>query len=185
MHSLKLPISIGLILLAVLLAGCSRPQQPQPLPTIEAAGAEFTTATSARPTEDFQTRERQDCVDGASFLQDVSIPDGSQISPGGMVDKRWSVENSGSCDWGPDYRLVPQDPNPFVQDEAAALYPARSGTTAVWRVTFQAPQAAGEYLGAWQAVNPEGQAFGDQVFVLISVGEGEVEETLTAGTDQP
>jgi hypothetical protein len=41
----------------------------------------------------------------------------------------------------------------------------------MWRVSFTAPDEPGEYLGQWQAANPEGQVFGDAVFLLIVVEE--------------
>lgn len=100
------------------------------------------------------------------------MPDGSAVAPGQRVDKRWAMENTGDCDWGPDYRLVPLADNPLAGGAKAALYPARAGARAVWSVEFEAPEEPGEYIGQWVAVNPAGESFGSPVFTLIVVEEG-------------
>lgn len=159
-------LTFGLVL------GCTRSGQgsaPSALPTVSSNSPTSLPATAAQ----LPTQGQGNCVAAASFLQDLTVADGSRIQPGERVDKRWSVANNGSCDWGLGYRLIPQEPNPFVSGRETALYPAKAGTNAVWRVTFAAPQEAGEYIGSWQAYNPEGQPFGDPVFVLIEVvGDG-------------
>jgi hypothetical protein len=109
------------------------------------------------------------CIDGATFLEDLTVPDGSVILPGEALDKRWSVRNSGSCDWGPDYRLVQVGTSDIEGPVEIALFPAEAGSTAVWQVALVAPTAPGEYLGRWQARAPNGALFGDEVFVLILV----------------
>jgi hypothetical protein len=124
------------------------------------------TATSAPPPRPTATTF---CDDNASFIEDLTIPDGSQVLPGGALDKRWSVRNSGSCDWGPDYRLVQVGTSEIQGPAEVALYPAQAGSTAVWQVALVAPAAPGEYLGRWQARAPDGTLFGDEVFVLIVV----------------
>jgi hypothetical protein len=119
------------------------------------------------------------CNDGASFIEDLTIPDGSQVLPGAALDKRWSVSNSGSCDWGPDYRLVQVGTSDIQGPAEVALYPAQAGSTAVWQVALVAPAAPGEYLGRWQARAPDGTLFGDEVFVLILVAAPEPTATPT------
>ena len=51
-----------------------------------------------------------------------------------------------------------------------ALYPARGGTQAKLRILFTAPQAAGGYQSSWQAIAPDGTAFGIPVNIQITVG---------------
>jgi len=101
------------------------------------------------------------------------------VLPGEALDKRWSVSNSGSCDWGPDYRLVQVGTSEIQGPAEAALFPASAGSTAVWEVALVAPAAPGEYLGRWQARAPDGSLFGDEVFVLIVVAEPEPTATPT------
>lgn len=49
------------------------------------------------------------------------------------------------------------------------LYPARAGVQAVLRIIFTAPATAGAYESAWQAVDPDGNFFGDLIFIKIVV----------------
>jgi len=109
------------------------------------------------------------CVDNLYYLQDLTIPDGSQVAPGSTLDKQWLVENNGTCNWDHAYRLRliagPDLGAPVEQ----ALYPARSGTQAVIRIQFAAPSEAGTYRSAWQAYDPQGVPFGDPIFIEITV----------------
>ena len=50
-----------------------------------------------------------------------------------------------------------------------ALYPARAGTQATIQITFTAPGEPGTYTTAWQALDPNGEPFGDPVFMEIIV----------------
>jgi hypothetical protein len=45
------------------------------------------------------------CTDNLAFLEDITIPNGTVVVPGESVDKRWLVQNSGSCNWDDRYRL--------------------------------------------------------------------------------
>lgn len=109
------------------------------------------------------------CLNNAFFLEDLSIPDGTVVLPGDRLDKRWSVLNSGTCDWGPGYHLIRVGDDPLEGKDELALYPARAGTTAIWQVILNAPLEAGDYLSRWQARTPEGSFFGDEVFLFVSV----------------
>jgi len=116
-----------------------------------------------------QTAPALQCVDNLYYLQDLTIPDGSQVGPGSTLDKQWLVENNGTCNWDHSYRLRliagPDLGAPVEQ----ALYPARSGTQAVIRIQFTAPAEPGTYRSAWQAYDPQGIPFGDPIFIEIVV----------------
>jgi hypothetical protein len=109
------------------------------------------------------------CADGLRYIEDLSIPDGSQVSSGEKLDKRWSVENNGTCNWDKDYRLKLVAGPELGTSVEQALYPARSGSLATIRIIFTAPNEPGVYRSAWQAFNPDGQPFGDPVFIEIQV----------------
>ena len=109
------------------------------------------------------------CIPNLTYLEDMSIPDGMQVSPGEQLDKRWRVQNSGTCNWDINYRLKliagPDLSAPIEQ----TLYPARSGTEATIRIIFIAPQEPGTYRSAWEAYAPEGRVFGDPIFIEVVV----------------
>lgn len=121
---------------------------------------------------------RASCANAARFVEDLTIPDGTHVALAATLDKRWSVQNSGTCDWGPEYRLVHQGGSGIEGPSEVALYPARAGAQAVWQVSLQAPGQPGEYQSRWQAQAPDGSLFGDEVFIIIVVDK-------PAGTSTP
>ena len=109
------------------------------------------------------------CKNNLDFIKDLTIPDGTDVSPESTLDKRWEVENNGGCNWGEGYRLrLIAGPDLGLQKEQA-LYPARSGGRTVIRMAFKAPSEPGTYRSAWQAFSPQGEAFGDPLFIEIKV----------------
>jgi len=99
----------------------------------------------------------------------VTIPDGTVVSPGASVDKRWLVQNNGSCNWDSRYRLKFVGGAEMSAAAEQTLYPARAGAQATIRIRFTAPTEPGTYTTAWQAFNPDGEPFGDAVFMEIIV----------------
>ena len=167
------------MLLAAFAASCAGPAAPlQPsvgespaaatAPIREAAGG---TPTSSRATGE-ATLTQEPCQADARFLEDLTIPDGSIVTPGDEIDKRWAVENAGTCDWGPGYALVRVSNDELSGPAEIDLYPARAGTRAVWQVVFLAPLIPGEYVSEWQAQAPDGTRFGEEVFVELIVQPG-------------
>ena len=109
------------------------------------------------------------CTDGMAFVKDQTIPDGTVVSPGASIDKRWLVQNNGSCNWDSRYRLKFVGGLEMGATTEQALYPARAGAQATIRITFTAPGEPGTYTTAWQAIDPNGEPFGDPVFMEIKV----------------
>lgn len=109
------------------------------------------------------------CENNLLYIEDLTVPDGAIVPAGTVFDKRWRIENNGSCNWNGQYRLQRiSGPDLGLGDEQA-LYPARSGAQAIIRMLLTAPAEPGAYRSAWQAVDPQGQLFGDPIFVDILV----------------
>ena len=109
------------------------------------------------------------CNDDLDYLQDLTIPDGTTMAPGQLIDKRWQVSNSGTCNWDERYQLRLVSGDAMGADSSLLLYPARAGTQATLRILFTAPATAGTYECQWQAVNPDGVPFGDAFYMQIVV----------------
>ena len=138
------------------------PFVPPPLPaTPLAAATAEAQAPAARPTPT--------CVNGLTYLEDLTIPDGTVVAPGATLDKQWRVRNSGTCNWDERYHLRLVDGDPLGAEEEVPLYPARAGAEAIIRMVFTAPQKPGTYISTWQAVDPQGNFFGDPIFIQIRV----------------
>jgi hypothetical protein len=104
-----------------------------------------------------------------TYVQDLSVPDGTNYAPGQPIDKQWLVSNSGTCNWDSRYRLKLIGGDAMAAAPLQALYPARAGTQATIRIVFTAPQQAGLYQSQWKAMNPDGLVFGDAFYTQIAV----------------
>jgi hypothetical protein len=144
-----------------------------PTPVSAANPATTPSATGGPPAEDAgdpgQPSPTAPCQDNLVFRSDITIPDGTRVQPDSTLDKRWEVTNNGSCNWKETYRVrLIAGPDLGAQPEQS-LYPARSGSQAVLRIVFKAPDEAGTYRSAWQAFNPQGEPFGDPFFIEVVV----------------
>lgn len=165
-----------LLTLASILQGCAiSPPQRQPanatLPALFLPPTQIAvmTPTSPAPVVSPETTPTLPCSDALTYISDLTIPDGSIIQPGASIDKRWEVENSGSCSWESGYTLRLIAGDELSAGNQLTLVPARSGTRAVIRILFQAPQESGNYRSAWQAYNRNDLPFGDPIFMDIVV----------------
>lgn len=101
------------------------------------------------------------CTDRATFIKDVTYPDGAYITPGEAFEKVWRVENTGTCPWTKDYQLV--FISGYSMDGPSAL--SLAGTIPVdavvdLSVDLKAPKTNGFYKGFWMLRNPQGFLFG-------------------------
>jgi len=187
-HRFKLRPYLHAILLAILLSPACAPT-PTPTPFIPPKAPSLTQAliiegeTAVIPTftpEPIPTSSptpTPPCTDSLAFVQDVTVPDGTVISPGANVDKQWLVQNNGSCNWDSRYRLRFVGGSDMGAPTEQALYPARARTQATIRINFTAPSEPGTYNTAWQAIGPFGEPFGDPVFMEFIV-QAEPQVTL-------
>ena len=182
MSVLRCPPGLAVLTLSLALTACAANQSATPAgtvaPTTPPAPAITIvppTATPSAPTETplptaiLTATPAPPCANDSTFVGDVTIPDGKQFLPGQAETKKWSVRNSGTCDWGAGYRLVLVGGDALGAPGEAALYPAKAGTEGVWEAPMTAPDAPGVYTGRWQARDPEGNLFGAVVFIKIEV----------------
>src|SRR5512140_548433 len=52
-----------------------------------------------------ETAKASSICNAASFVADVTIPDGTYISPGAPFVKTWKLKNVGTCSWSPSYAV--------------------------------------------------------------------------------
>ncbi len=139
------------------------------LAEITAPPATQTQTVAATPTQTLSPTAVIACANDSTFDSDITAPDGAQFLPGQTFVKKWSVKNSGTCGWGPGYRLVQVSGDALGAPNELALYPAKAGTTAIFEVPMTAPAAPGVYDSRWQARDPDGKLFGNFVTVTIEV----------------
>ena len=99
--------------------------------------------------------------DRATFIEDLTIPDGTQLSGGNVFTKIWRLENTGSCTWTPAY-LVIFDHGALLGAPASFNIPGfvNPGQTVDISVNLTAPYNQGIYEGFWKLEDPNGNFFG-------------------------
>ncbi len=117
-----------------------------------------------------QTQSGPVCNDSA-FVEDVTIPDGTEIHPGFNFTKSWLIKNTGTCMWDEGYVLVYQggvfdgydvplkDPHDFV----------KPGDTHKFELNLTAPLKEGEAQDCWKMKADNGEYFGTYLCVKVMV----------------
>lgn len=141
---------------------------PEATPTVENSldATPTLTATSPAPV--------RTGADNAVFVEDRTVPDGTDFAPGTEFVKTWRLMNMGSSTWTSSYSLV------FISDDAmggpdSVPVPIEVPPNQLLDISVDlvAPTAPGNYRGYWRMRNPAGTFFGDSIYVDIDVvGEG-------------
>ena len=105
----------------------------------------------------------------ATFVGDVSVPDGTRLKPGQTFSKTWRLRNGGASAWSQGFTLAPADDNPFGGPAAVPLPPVEPGRTADITAELTAPATLGHHRAAWQPRAADGAPFGDIVHAAIEV----------------
>ncbi len=120
------------------------------------------------------------CTNSIEYVQDMTIPDDTQFTPGTEFVKTWRLKNNGTCPWTTAYSLVAVDGDTIPAPDANPLpQVVVPGQTVDLSVTFTAPDEFGTYRSNWQISNADGQRFGinglleEAFWVQIIVGEAE------------
>jgi multiple sugar transport system substrate-binding protein len=98
----------------------------------------------------------------AEFIQDITIPDGTQLEPGETFTKTWRLKNVGTCTWTVEYALVFDSGNnmggsTFQRLTTKAVPP---GATIDVSVDLIAPDEPGIHRGYWKLRHWDGNTFG-------------------------
>lgn len=128
-----------------------------------------TTTPTRAPTTAPAVTGTPACTNELRFLEDATIPDGTAVIPAEGLDKRWVLENAGTCNWDETYSVRLISGPAMGASEMQALFPARSGTSFELRMHFTAPEDAGIYRSAWQAYDPGGEPFGETFYIEVVV----------------
>jgi hypothetical protein len=141
--------------------------ESQPSPTATA-----TTVFTTDPTQIALGTPGELC-DNFSFdpaTVDVTIIDGTQMTPGQSFVKTWKIKNTGICPWGDGYGLIYAGYADKMSGEPVPLGTlVEVGQEVDVSVNFKAPTNIGEYTSAWQMSNAKGIPFGKAIFVKILV----------------
>lgn len=147
------------------------PQPPTNTPTLQVPTQTPTTAFATDPTQIALGTPGLPCndlsIDRATV--DVTIIDGTQMTPGQEFMKTWKIKNTGSCAWGEGYGLN------YLYGERMDGQPVplgivvEVGQEVEVSVSLKAPLQAGSYISAWQMSTPTGVPFGVELNTKIIV----------------
>jgi uncharacterized protein YkwD len=180
----KITLVLSILLLLSSCAGVSE-ETPTSNLTIEATStlsptqSELTapaeTSPAALPTSDPSTSNATTaCTDRAVLIEDVTIPDNTQVIAGEQFTKTWKLQNTGDCTWkGYTVAFVSGErmeaPDPVPVPETGA------NDTVDVSIDLVAPSTDGAYTGNFELHNAEGKSLpvGTEptFWVKILVGE--------------
>jgi hypothetical protein len=133
---------------------------PTPAPT--PARAEATPTPPITPIS-------ADCPPNATFIADVTVPDGTPFAPGETFTKTWRIRSSGCAPWPARTRWAFESGDRMDGPDGVDVPETPLGGTADVAVPLLAPADPGTYRGYWQMEAPDGTRFGDRSYVLIVV----------------
>jgi hypothetical protein len=151
--------------------------------------------TSAEPPEGgpIAPVAEADCTDSIAFVEDVTVPDGTEIPVDDDFEKTWRVRNTGTCTWDATYAVVFASGSAMGASETQRLdaVVAPNATVDI-SIAMTSPAQPGSYTGVWRLQDPAGtDVQPTNLIVVIQAIEGEssapaVEPTATAaGSDMP
>jgi heat shock protein HslJ len=118
------------------------------------------------------------CINGLAFLGDLNLNDENMTNPpsvpaGTSFNKGWRLQNTGTCNWTPDYRFVYVSGNNPAARMGGQPTPVQGLVSTgqqydMW-VALTAPLTPGTYQGFWQMVDENNRPFGQRVWVGIVV----------------
>lgn len=115
----------------------------------------------------------------AEFVEDITVPDGAEMTAGMSFTKTWRLRNIGSCTWTTAYDLVFFEGDRMDADwETPLPHRVRPWETVDLSVDLIAPDDEGSYRGYWALEDPSGYQFGvgrnnEAFYVDIEVVEPE------------
>ncbi|KAF0688265.1 Aste57867_20135 [Aphanomyces stellatus] len=117
-----------------------------------------------------------DSKPSASFVGDVSFPDGSTIRAGDTFVKTWRLKNDGKTRWPAKSRLVCVGGDHLEVGEDSVSVPILlPGKMIDVSVDMQAPIKPARYTGYWRLCTADGKRYGHRLWVdILVVGKPEV-----------
>jgi len=122
------------------------------------------------PTPEPLTAAEAACLQ-ASFVSDVTVPDGTHFDNGESFVKTWELRNSGTCDWPEGTVLAFVSGAQMGGPESAPVGAVAVGETVEISVDLVAPEDSGNFTGMWVLKVGGTEIAGSRVTVVIQAGE--------------
>lgn len=114
--------------------------------------------TAAQPT----ANPYLSTCDMATFIDDVTIPDGTTMAPGESFTKTWELRNDGTCTWNANYQLIYLSGNPMggPTSKSFTTEDVPPGESVQISIDLVAPTSPGQYTGYYLLRTDAGLNFG-------------------------
>jgi hypothetical protein len=161
------PETAGTYTVAAAIAGVSRGSLE-----INVAAAEPTSTPEPEEEEEDGGAETGDssCL-GASFVTDVTVPDGTQYEKGEAFVKTWRLQNSGTCDW-PESTVLVVSYSQLGGEEEVTVGTVAVGESVDISIDLAAPDEDGNFDGLWLLMADGAEIPGGAVTAVIQAGAG-------------
>jgi hypothetical protein len=117
--------------------------------------------------------------DNAAFVSDITIEDGTQLSPDEVFEKTWELSNAGTCTWDESYALTFVSGSQMNGSDTSLDESVSPGESVEITVEMTAPSTEASYTGYWRMTNADGTLFGDTIYVQVEVTEDAATATPT------
>jgi hypothetical protein len=118
------------------------------------------------------------------YVEDVTVPDGTEMDPSQNFDKVWRVRNTGTCSWDSSYWLAFVQGDRMDGESVSVGGTVDNGETYDITIDQEAPDEPGTYGGVWEMRNGDDIPFGERLWVEIVV-PGAPEPTAVPPTATP
>lgn len=137
------------------------PNTKIPVSTMPVSPTNFSPASTNTPTPIPLSPTSTSTCDQAEFIADVTIPDGTQLSPNQAFTKTWRLKNIGTCLWTSNYAMVFSG-GETMNSPTSQFFPGNvmPGETMDISVNLQAPTVPDHYRANWKLKNAAGVLFG-------------------------
>jgi hypothetical protein len=127
------------------------------------------TPTAGTPT--LETPEIADPCYKLLWIEDRSIPDGTQLKPNEVFTKTWFVQNNGGCAWAPGFTFKHFGGDQMRGQPIKFTEPIPVGAKREISIKLIVPSGqTGLIQSSWRMTDENGNFFGDTLSVNITVG---------------
>lgn len=122
----------------------------------------------------------------AAFAGDITIPDGTVMTPGQSFTKTWRMLNNGSCAWEPGFIFNIVGGESMGGVAVTLNQRVEPGRQIEISVPMVAPKdKTGELKGTWRMADANGNYFGETPWVIIVVGDTTATSSAATVTATP
>ncbi len=133
--------------------------------------------------EDVHADNPPACINGMTFVGDVSIPDGTKLLPNMSAVKTWNIKNTGTCTWDTSYSFNYVKGSVFGPTTVQIGKLVAPGEEYQVSVQLMTPAANGEYTAWWQMRSGNGLGFGQTIWYdfIVDAVSGSLDQKVMNG----